>query len=60
MLAAFAGLQDWDGLFQFDYGRAPKVTPLDGAGLPLANVAPQQGKQLTLQAPTLWYLVEAE
>jgi hypothetical protein len=39
-------------------GRALKVTPLDGAGLPLAGVAPQQGRQFTLQAPTLWYLVE--
>jgi len=41
-------------------GRTLKVTPLDGSGLPLAAAAPQQGKQLTLQAPTLWYLVEAE
>ena len=23
MLAAFAGLQDWDGIFQFDYGSQP-------------------------------------
>ena len=39
-------------------GRALKVTPLDGAGLPAADATPQQGPQLTLQAPTLWYLVE--
>jgi len=24
MLAAFAGLQDWDGIFQFDYGTTPE------------------------------------
>ncbi|MCE5238588.1 carbohydrate binding domain-containing protein [bacterium] len=41
-------------------GRALKITPLDGAGMPLAGVTPQQGKQLTLQAPTLWYLVEVQ
>ena len=23
MLAAFAGLQDWDGIFEFDYGKTP-------------------------------------
>jgi hypothetical protein len=35
-----------------------KVTPLDGAGLPLKQAPVQQGRDLRLQAPTLWYLVE--
>lgn len=41
-------------------GRDMKVTPLDGAGLPLKEGPVQQGKQFTLQAPTLWYLLEPQ
>lgn len=41
-------------------GRTLKVTPLNGAGLPLAGSAAQQGQRFTLAAPTMWYLVEAQ
>lgn len=38
--------------------RPLRITPLDGAGLPMAEAAPVQGLQFTLNAPTIWHLIE--